>query len=176
MFSVPREDAEVDIGDISCKQEDEELEFTREELAEALTEIKKGAASGPDGIPADLLRSCAEAVSGPLHLMWKRSLQEGRVPETYKNSIIVPLYKKGSRAKAENYRPVSLTDHVGKAFERILRKRLVNYFESNGLFLDIQHGFRKRRSTLTQLIQHFDEVYENCLDNADTGAIHTSKI
>ena len=90
----------------------------------------------------------------------------------YKESIIVPLYKKGSRAKAENYRPISLTDHIGKAFERVIRKRLVNYFESRGLFKDIQHGFRRKRSTLTQLLQHFDEVYNNFLDEADTDSVY----
>ena len=173
VFSQPRENTEVEeIEACNWNQDEEELRFSQQDLADALKEIKKDAAAGPDGVPADLLRACAKSVSRPLYLMWERSLQSGKVPAMYKESIIVPLYKKGSRAKAENYRPISLTDHVGKAFERVIRKKLVNYFEARGLFKDIQHGFRRKRSTLTQLLHHFDEVFNNYLEGADTDSIY----
>ena len=41
----------------------------------------------------------------------------------YKSSIVTPLYKK--------YSPVSLNSHVIKIFERVIRKQLVTFLESN---------------------------------------------
>ena len=73
---------------------------------------------------------------------------------------------------ASNYRPVSLTSHIVKIFERVVRKKLVDHFESNNLLSDHQHGFRKGHSCLTQLLHHFDEVLLNCMDGSDTDCIY----
>ena len=53
-----------------------------------------------------------------------------------------------------------------KVFERIVKDRLVNYLESNSLVFNSQHGFRKRRSCLTQLITHIDYIL-NCVQDKD---------
>ena len=45
-----------------------------------------------------------------------------------------------------------------KIFERIIRKRIVYYIESNGLFNSSQHGFRGGRSCLSQVLQHYDTI------------------
>ena len=67
---------------------------------------------------------------------------------------------------------MSLTSHVVKIFERILRKRLVHYLESNNLLCQQQHGFRSEHSCLTQLLHHFDNVLENFLDGNDTDCVY----
>ena len=41
------------------------------------------------------------------------------------------ILKKGNRNKADNYRPVSLTDIIGKTFEAIIRDALVRHLEDN---------------------------------------------
>ena len=101
-----------------------------------------------------------------------KSFDEGIVPSYYKNSFISPLYKKGSRAQAANYRPVSLTSHIIKIFERVLRQRIVHFLESNGLLCTQQHGFRSGHSCLTQLLHHFDEILQNFLNGDDTDCIY----
>ena len=63
---------------------------------------------------------------------------------------------------------MALTSHVIKVFERVIRKALVDHLESNGLMVDGQHGFRAMRSTLTQLLGHFDAVLE-ALESGATG-------
>ena len=45
------------------------------------------------------------------------SLQEGTVPLEWKEANIIPLFKKGSRNKSVNYRPVSLTSVICKFLE-----------------------------------------------------------
>ena len=87
-------------------------------------------------------------------------------------SHIAPLHKKGSKALPVNYRPVSLTSHIIKIYERVLRKRLVAHLESNNLLCNQQHGFRSGHSCLTQLLHHFDDILVNLMDGKDTDSIY----
>ena len=60
----------------------------------------------------------------------------------------------------KNYRPVALTSHLIKVFERVVRQALVNHIDDLDLIPDGQHGSRARRSTLTQLLSHWDNILE----------------
>ena len=59
-----------------------------------------------------------------------------------------------------------------KIFERVMRKNLVHYLEDNNLLSNKQHGFRKGRSCLTQLLKHYDKILNNYLNNAETDVIY----
>ena len=61
----------------------------------------------------------------------------------------------------ENYRPISLTSVVGKLLESIIVKHITNHLESNRLILNTQHGFRRHRSCLTNLLEFFHDAYYN---------------
>ena len=99
-------------------------------------------------------------------------MNTGIVLQCYKLSHIAPLYKKGSKAIAANYRPVSLTSHIVKIYERILRKKMVDHLERNNLLCQNQHGFRKGKSCLTQLLHHLDDVINSLLSGNDVDAIY----
>ena len=150
----------------------EDLQFTKADIVEAIDEIRADASPGPDGIPACLLKNCKEALSYPIHIIWSQSFTSGTVPSCYKLSYISPLHKGGSHALPSNYRPVSLTSHIIKIFERVVRKHLVSYLESNKLLCKEQHGFRAQHSCLTQLLHHFDDVHENYMNGDDTDCIY----
>ena len=151
---------------------DNELSFSDKDIIDAIKDIKLDSASGPDGIPAVLLKSCAEQFCKPLRLIWEESMSQGVVPSFYKNAHVTPLYKKGDRAAAVNYRPVSLTSHVIKLYERIVRKVMVKYIEENNILSDKQHGFRSGRSCLTQMLGHFDEIMLGLRNGVDTDSIY----
>ena len=101
-------------------------------------------------------------------------MSSGIVPSyyNYKRGYISPLFKKGSRCEAGNYRPVTLTSHVVKVYERVVRKHMVEYLEANSLLTDKQHGFRSSRSCLTQMLDHFDDIYEGFTRGEDTDSIY----
>ena len=154
------------------KSPDTEVQVTKEDILEAIKDIKMDSAPGPDGIPAILLKRCAESLSLPLQLLWSESMKTGLVPKFYKMGYVSPLHKKGSKAEPVNYRPVTLTSHIVKTFERVVRKSMVTYLETNELLTGRQHGFRTGRSTLTQLLNHFDMIYEGLVDGKDTDSIY----
>ena len=157
---------------ISKPFEDYEVDVTNADIISAISDIKSDSACGPDGVPAVLLKNCADELCEPIKLIWSESFHTGIVPEFYKQSYVTPLYKKGDRARALNYRPVSLTSHVIKVYERVLRKIMVAYLEDNNILCHNQHGFRSGRSCLTQMLSHFDDVLLGLTNNKDTDAIY----
>ena len=87
-------------------------------------------------------------------------MDEEPIPQDLLLLLVCPVHKGGLRSIPKNYRPVALTTHVIKIFERVFRKALVKHLEENDLMSDGQHGYRSLRSTLTQLLGHFDYVLE----------------
>ena len=93
----------------------------------------------------------------------------GTVPDICKKANITPIHKGKSRAIPKNYRPVALTSLLVKIFEKVIRNQLVNFFDEHDLLNDSQHGFRRTRSCLSQLLAHFDHITRllelgNCVD------------
>jgi len=70
--------------------------------------------------------------------------------------ILCRYIKKGSKAHATNYRPVSLTSVCCKLFESIIRDQLVDHLERNGLISESQHGFMLNRSCATNLLEYME--------------------
>ena len=148
------------------------IEFTEEDIISAIDDIDADSATSEGDIPARILKSCKGPLARALLRLWKTSYETGIIPKVYKEQFITPVYKKGNKTEPSNYRPVSLTSHMIKIFERIVRKNLVHFLENNNIFSAKQHGFRKGRSCLTQLLQHMDFLLENFLDNSETDVIY----
>ena len=67
---------------------------------------------------------------------------------------IVPIPKPGKpRADPSNYRPISLTPHLGKLYERILKSRLEHHCESRGVIPLCQAGFRRGRGVTDHAVR-----------------------
>ena len=91
---------------------------------------------------------------------FRLSLDNTDVPLAMWLALIGPIFKGGQADLCKNYRPVALTGHISKLFERILRPQIIQFLESKGLLDDGQHGCRSGRSTLTQLIYQYDLVLD----------------
>ena len=128
------------------------LDFYVSDIIKAIEDIKPNAAPGPDEMPIMLLRNCKEAISEPIYMIWKKYFSAEELPNFYKFSHVFPFNKKDSRALQTNYRPISLTSHIVKIFERVIMKKLVDYLEINGLICNKQHGFRSGRSCFSYFI------------------------
>ena len=141
-------------------------------IAAALKELQPHSAAPPGDIPAVILKNCKEALAYPIWRLWSHSMESGKIPESLKEQFITPVYKKGDRTIAGNYRPVSLTSHLSKTFERVIRDRLTDYLDEHNLHSSQQHGFRKNRSTMTQLIAHVDNVLKNLTSGNEVDVIY----
>ena len=57
-------------------------------------------------------------------------LKESCVPDCWKVSSVVPVYKNvEERSAAKNYRPVSLLSVVSKVFEKLVNNRIVHHLD-----------------------------------------------
>ena len=122
-------------------------------IANKIKKMKDTKSPGVDGIPPKLLKEIVQQISTPLA---KLSLEEGIVPSEWKEANITPLFKKGSRNKPENYRPVSLTSVVCKLLETLIRDHMVEFLVKHNLINTSQ--FLKARSCLTNLLCFFEEI------------------
>ena len=86
-------------------------------------------------------------------------MQQGVVPNDWKTANVTPIFKKGDRSSPGNYRPISLTSVVGKLLESVIRDKLVDFLERNNLIKDSQHGFRQKRSCLSNLLTFYNELF-----------------
>ena len=104
-----------------------------EPLGNTIKAMKANKSPGVDGIPQKLLMETVEQISIPLAKVLNLSLKEGVVPFEWKEANIVPLFKKGSRDKSDNYRPVSLTSVNCKLLERLIKYYMVDFLVRHDL-------------------------------------------
>ena len=126
-----------------------------------LQQLNPHKATGPDEVSSRLLKETSHQVAPALTLLFQASLNQGKVPDEWKSANITPLFKKGDRSAAVNYRPVSLTSVCSKVMEHIVHSHIISHLDSHGLLTDSQHGFRKRRSTETQLILSVQDLAQS---------------
>ena len=112
-----------------------------------------------------ILKDLAEEVAPLLTCIFKRSFDCGEVPEDWRSANITPVFQKGDRFKASNYRQVSLTSLCCKIQEHIITSNIMGHLEENNILTDCQHGFRVRRSCQTQLLTLAHEL----ADSIDKG-------
>ena len=99
-------------------------------------------AAGPDTIPTFILKTAAEELAPALTKIFQKILNSGTVPENWRKANIVPIFKKGDKHEAGNYRPVSLTSVTCKILEHIVHSSIMSHFQANSILCDNQHGFR----------------------------------
>ena len=148
------------------------VEFSQEDIEWAIDQLKSFSAPGIDEFPTILLKGCKKALSLPIYLIWRKSYDNGVINETFLTQLIAPIFKKGSRFDPANYRPISLTSHIIKIFERIVQREMITYLENNNLLNLNQHGFRKGFSCLSELLAHFNDVIENMSNGWRTDTIY----
>merc|ERR1712215_593101 len=106
-----------------------DMEITEDEIIKAIDDLEENSAAGPDDVPAILLRKVKETLAIPLSLMLRKSIDEGKIPDILKLAYVTLIHKGGSTQKLEQYRPVSLTSHVMKVFERVMKKKIIEHLE-----------------------------------------------
>ena len=119
------------------------ISVTPKMVRKVMMNLDLSKASGPDCIPVVVLKNCEPELSYILAELFNKCLTESRLPDCWKVSSVVPVFKNvGERSTAKNYCPVSLLSVVSKVFEKLVNNRIVDHLEKCGLFSDFQYGFR----------------------------------
>ena len=113
---------------------------------------------GTDKIFPIVLNRCAEELAWPLNPLLTKSFQSGQAPQDWLDANVIPIYKKGHNSKPGNYRPVSLASQICKVMKFFILESISERFKQHKLIQDSQHGFRPKRSCLSNLLIFLEEV------------------
>jgi hypothetical protein len=70
--------------------------------------LKTYKSPGSDQIPAELIQGGCEILLPAIHKLINSVWNKEELPDQWKESIIVPIHKKGEKTDCNNYRGISL--------------------------------------------------------------------
>ena len=144
-----------------------EINITCAGVLKLLQKLNPNKAAGPDNIPPRVLK--APEIAPILTIIFRKT---GEIPPDWRLANVSPVYKKGDRHKAENYRPISLTCICCKLMVHIVTSHIMNHADKNNILYPLQHGFRSKRSCETQLIEFVDEITINMSSGKQTDVLN----
>ena len=106
-------------------------------------------------------------VPKPLKILMEQSFESGTLPLEWRSAVVKPIYKKGDKFVADNYRPVSLTSHVVKIAESIVYDALIEFMINCNIIPTEQHGFVPGRSVTTNLLCSLED-WTKTLDSGES--------
>ena len=112
-----------------------------ETVRKEILSININKAIGPDEIHPKILKVLADYITIPLFIIMQKSLSSGVLPCDWKLADVSPIFKKGAKNLAENYRPISLTSIACRILEKIIKNNIINHLTQEKLLSSKQHGF-----------------------------------
>ena len=141
-------------------------------MREVLLSLDPNKGCGPDNIPGFLLKNTAAEIAPSLCKIFNLSLSHGVVPVLWKRAIVTPVFKKDDPTLAENYGPISLLCIVSKVLERCVFNYKDFYPHFAPLLYNLQHGFLREKSTVTQLLEVYHDILDMVAGGQEIDVIH----
>ena len=114
--------------------------------------------------------SYQKKLAHPLTRIFRSNKLLGDVPNDWKTANVTPIYKRGSKQDLNNYRPISLTSQVCRAFDRVIKEEMLNYFDINNIIF--LHGFLKNRSCLTNLLTYMENITKSVDEGHSVNSVY----
>ena len=124
---------------------------TFDEVVGILKQLKRGKATGPDGIPNEMMMYGGTRMVVTMVQLFNLVVQQACCPKDWRRSYIVPLYKDGDPETASNYRGIALGSCVAKVLAKLLSRRL-GIFAEEEILTEAQGGFRSERRCADQIL------------------------
>lgn len=134
--------------------------------------LKNNKSPGNDRINSKILKRISIYIAEILAYLFNLSMLMGEFPTCLKSAIVIPLFKHGNREKTNCYRPISLLSVFAKVFEKIIKKRVMDFFRSYSYFSENQFGFRDGLSTEDALVTFLEDVYNGINDGKKCAALY----
>lgn len=137
-----------------------------------IKKLKNKKAPGDDSITSLLIKKLPMKTVVFITKLFNYMFMFAYFPTDWKTAKVIALPKPGKDpTNPKSYRPISLLCTFSKIFEKLIQKRMLNHINKNSLLSDNQFGFRKERSTVTQLFRVLDSITHNFNLNKHTGMV-----
>ena len=130
----------------------QDFEISYDDILKACAKMKQKISRTPEGIPSLFIKKSINSFLFPLHVLFNLFLSSNFVPAQWKTALIVPIFKKGDRRKASNYRPISLTSSFSRLFESVILDKMIHFTTTHELISRFQFGFLPNRSSCSNLL------------------------
>ena len=148
-----------------------EINIDESDINSAFKDINFNTAPGPDKIHPNFIKNTKMYLSHPLLIIFKKSIESGIYPKSWKFSFITPIYKNGDKNSITNYRPITIIKTFAKLFESIIYKKILAHL--NDVIINEQHGSIKKKSIETNLLTYKEDIIDNLITNSKTYSIYT---
>jgi len=115
----------------------------------AIDKLKSHKSPGIVQIRAELIKAGCRTICLEIHKLITSIWKKEKLPEEWKESIIVPIHKKGDKTDCNNYGGISHLPTTYKILSNILLSRLITYGKE--IIGDHQCGFQRNRSTIDHI-------------------------
>jgi len=127
-----------EIGDVEVEK------LTTEDVKKGNKKLKNNKVAGTDGIHPELIKYRGDKLLNRMYELLRQIWEEERIPEEWKETIIVPICKRGDRDRCEYYRGIALGNAAYKILSNIILGKIKPYIEK--VMADYQNGFRDGRN------------------------------
>ena len=79
-----------------------DIVISDEKIEEMLKKLSPSKSSGPDDFHPRVLSELYSVISRPLSILMRKSLDEGVLPQTWKDACVSPIFKKGKKSQTTN--------------------------------------------------------------------------
>ena len=148
-----------------------DIHIHNHEVEQLLTDLDPNKATGPDSVPAHILKMGAKEIAPALATIFRKSLETGNLREDWRSTNITPIFKRGDCTQPSNYRLVSLTSLCCEVMEHIIHLNVMNHLNKYDILCDHQHGFRQNWSCKSQLILTTNDFAKSLDKGRQTDAI-----
>lgn len=140
-------------------------------ITEAINSLNENKSTSPDNIPTIFYKRTMPNIITPLKILFSQSLCSRTFPKKWKLSFIIPLHKNGDKSNVENYRPISIISAISKIFEKVMYAHI--YQKVGHLIVPQQHGFAKKKSTISNLAEYVNFLSNNMTKGGQVDTIYT---
>ena len=117
-----------------------------------------------DTIPVFVFKILSPIIAPILSDIFNSSIREGSFPEILKISRVIPIHKSKNHKIVSNFRPISILPTISKVIEKIMKKRVTSFIETNDIICSQQFGFREGYNTVDAAL----ELVDRCTSSLDT--------
>ena len=141
-------------------------EILQNEVKTVILSLASNKSPGLDGLVSEIFKTSADLLTPFITKLFRTVFQSGSYPQSWTESYITPIFKKGDVDNTNNYRGIALINILSKLYSKLLHDRLMKWASENEKIIYNQFGFQKNKSTV-DCIFIFHSLISKLLSNND---------
>ncbi|MEW8544930.1 MAG: reverse transcriptase family protein, partial [Candidatus Thiodiazotropha sp.] len=123
-------------------------EILPNEVKSIIMSLRSNKSPGIDGLISEIFKCSVDLITPFITKLFNTVFKSGLYPQSWTESYITPIFKKGDVDDTNNYRGIALINILAKLYSKLLHDRLMKWASVNEKIIHNQFGFQKNKSTV----------------------------